>query len=228
MSIFFFTKLQHLIKIKLQSKISDFLHRKTQYQIKKKLNIYSRSLEVCRYLTNPPFWCPETWLGWWTGLEVGSVVFLKSSSMSKTLLSRDLEEVSFMSSSFILFAIMIVFLVIFSPGLKWSRKWNLHGLILNSDWCSINKGSNVLPKHKQAVNNNNNKQLQLLPPTWTCGAARAATAGTRPPPSQASRGCPPAGGDSWGWGWWWCSWSWPWTWCSWSTFLPTNKNECPV
>ena len=77
-------------------------------------------------LTKPAFWWPVTWLGWWTGLaELGRVVFLKSSSISSTLDNRDLEEVSFMSSSFILLAIMMVFLVIFSPGLlMWSNQGN--------------------------------------------------------------------------------------------------------
>ena len=85
-------------------------------------------MSVCHSLTNnnnniylriPGFVCEGvTWLGWWgvLGAILGSVDLLKSSSMSRTLESRDLEEVSLMSSSFIFLAIMIVFLVIFSPG----------------------------------------------------------------------------------------------------------------
>ena len=42
------------------------------------------------HLTKPAFWCPATWLGWWTGaVTVGSVVLRKSSSMSSTFESRD-------------------------------------------------------------------------------------------------------------------------------------------
>ena len=99
-----------------------------------------------------------------------------------------------MSSSFILLAIMIVFLVIFSPGLKWSSKRHRQDVILNFDWWSIKKGSNILPKHKQAVNMTSWRRATH--PTWTSGGARAATAGTPPPPSPASRACRPGGGGS--------------------------------
>ena len=52
--------------------------------------------------------CGKTW--WLSGEG------RKSSSMSRTFARRDLEEFSFMSISFILFWIRMVFLVIFSPG----------------------------------------------------------------------------------------------------------------
>ena len=52
--------------------------------------------------------CGKTW--WLSGEG------RKSSSMSSTFASRDFEEFSFMSISFILFWIRIVFRVIFSPG----------------------------------------------------------------------------------------------------------------
>ena len=52
--------------------------------------------------------CGKTW--WLSGEG------RKSSSMSRTFARRDLEEFSFISISFILFWIRMVFLVIFSPG----------------------------------------------------------------------------------------------------------------
>ena len=99
---------------------------------------------------------------------VGSVVFLKSSSMSKTLLNRDLEEVSFMSSSFILLAIMIVFLVIFSPGLKWWSEKDRLGVILNFGWSLLRKDLtyNILPKHKQAVNMTSSSRASSYLDMW--------------------------------------------------------------
>ena len=63
----------------------------------------------------PGGWVCDGWWGWmweWGSVEDGR----KSSSMSKTLASKDLEDRSFRSNSFILFCIMIVFRVIFSPG----------------------------------------------------------------------------------------------------------------
>ena len=56
----------------------------------------------------------------------GRVDRRKSSSMSRTLESSDLEEVSLMSSSFIFLAIMMVFLVIFSPGRPILRSQGSH------------------------------------------------------------------------------------------------------
>ncbi len=51
---------------------------------------------------------------------------LKSSSMSRTLASSDFEDLSLRSNSFILFCIMIVFLVIFSPGRAMRRNQGIH------------------------------------------------------------------------------------------------------
>ena len=48
--------------------------------------------------------------------EIVRVNYLKSSSMSRTLARSDLEDLACRSSSFILFWIMMVFRVIFSPG----------------------------------------------------------------------------------------------------------------
>jgi len=61
-------------------------------------------------------WVCEGWWGWmWE--ECGNVEEgLKSSSISSTLASRLFDDLSLRSSSFILFCIMMVFLVIFSPG----------------------------------------------------------------------------------------------------------------
>lgn len=69
------------------------------------------------------------WEGWWGWMwdECGNVEEgLKSSSISSTLASRLLEDLSFRSSSFILFCIMIVFLVIFSPGRPIRRAHGIH------------------------------------------------------------------------------------------------------
>lgn len=78
----------------------------------------SLSKLIC--LMNPPLLCCggcawDGWWGWtwlWGSVEDG----LKSSSISSTFASKDLEDFSFKSNSFILFCIMIVFRVIFSPG----------------------------------------------------------------------------------------------------------------
>lgn len=84
------------------------------------------------YLMNPPFFWPACWPGlcegWWgwtwaCGSEEEGT---KSSSMSRTLARRDLEDFSFKSNSFILFCIMIVFLVIFSPGLAIRSTHGIH------------------------------------------------------------------------------------------------------
>lgn len=83
------------------------------------------------HLMNPPFfvglptlltlfWLLVLWCAWiW-------VLGTKSSSMSRTLANRDLEDFSLRSSSFILFCIMMVFLVIFSPGLAILRIQGIH------------------------------------------------------------------------------------------------------
>lgn len=69
------------------------------------------------------------WEGWWGWMweECGNVEEgLKSSSISSTLANRLLEDLSFRSSSFILFCIMMVFRVIFSPGLPILRAQGIH------------------------------------------------------------------------------------------------------
>ena len=83
------------------------------------------------HLMNPPFlvglptlltlfWLLVLWWAWmW-------VLGTKSSSMSRTLANRDLEDFSLRSSSFILFCIMMVFLVIFSPGRAILRTQGIH------------------------------------------------------------------------------------------------------
>ena len=75
------------------------------------------------------FWDGFTWLGWGicaAAVILGKVDLRKSSSISRTLESKDLEEVSLMSSSFIFLAIMMVFLVIFSPGRPILRSQGSH------------------------------------------------------------------------------------------------------
>ena len=52
--------------------------------------------------------------------------YLKSSSMSSTLASRLFDDLSFRSSSFILFCIIMVFLVIFSPGRPMRSAHGIH------------------------------------------------------------------------------------------------------
>jgi len=71
-------------------------------------------------------WVCEGWWGWmW--LECGNVEEgLKSSSMSSTLASRLFDDLSFRSSSFILFCIIMVFLVIFSPGRPMRSAHGIH------------------------------------------------------------------------------------------------------
>ncbi len=88
-----------------------------------------KSYKKCIYLMNPPLFCWGcAWLGWWgcTWLWGSVEEGRKSSSMSRTLASKDLEDFSFRSSSFILFCIIIVFLVIFSPGLDIRRNQGIH------------------------------------------------------------------------------------------------------
>ena len=53
-------------------------------------------------------------------------MYLKSSSMSSTLASRLFDDLSFRSSSFILFCIIMVFLVIFSPGRPMRSAHGIH------------------------------------------------------------------------------------------------------
>ena len=89
------------------------------------------ALVIFSHLMNPPFfvglptlltlfWLLVLWWAWmW-------VLGTKSSSMSRTLANRDLEDFSLRSSSFILFCIMMVFLVIFSPGLAILRTQGIH------------------------------------------------------------------------------------------------------
>ena len=82
------------------------------------------------HLSIPWLFCDGfTWLGWGicaAAVILGKVDLRKSSSISRTLESNDLEEVSLMSSSFIFLAIMMVFLVIFSPGRPILRSQGSH------------------------------------------------------------------------------------------------------
>ena len=82
------------------------------------------------HLSIPWLFCDGfTWLGWGicaAAVILGKVDLRKSSSISRTLESKDLEEVSLMSSSFIFLAIMMVFLVIFSPGRPILRSQGSH------------------------------------------------------------------------------------------------------
>ena len=64
------------------------------------------------------------------------------SSMSRTLASSDLEDISFCSISFIFFCIMIVFLVIFSPGRDILRNQGIHWR--NMTWTWSKGGGSVL------------------------------------------------------------------------------------
>ena len=58
----------------------------------------------------------------------------KSSSISRTLASKDLEEFSFKSISFILFWIRIVFLVIFAPGRDMRKSQGIHWRKRSRTW----------------------------------------------------------------------------------------------
>ena len=80
-----------------------------------------------------------TWLGW---LEWGREEDRKLSSMSRTLASSDLEDISFCSISFIFFCIMIVFRVIFSPGRDILRNQGMYCRNINWTWTSTNQKLN--------------------------------------------------------------------------------------
>ena len=64
-----------------------------------------------------------TWLGW---LEWGILEEWKLSSISRTFAKSDFDDISFCSISFIFFCIMIVFLVIFSPGRDILKNQGIH------------------------------------------------------------------------------------------------------
>ena len=64
---------------------------------------------------------------------------LKSSSMSSTLARRDFELLSLRSSSFILFCIMMVFRVIFSPGLAIRRNQGSHWRNTVRTWVMMSR-----------------------------------------------------------------------------------------
>ena len=73
------------------------------------------------------------WLGW-TDWKYGGGLPRNMSSKSKTLASKDFDDISFCSICFIFFCIIIVFLVIFSPGRDILRNQGIHWRNINWTW----------------------------------------------------------------------------------------------
>ena len=101
---------------------------------------YFWKLNVCPYRVKQPLVrVGIAWLGWYGWTLWGIVDGWKSSSMSRTLASWDLDFNSFLSNSFIFFWTWIVFLVIFSPGRDIRKNQGIHWRKISWTWKSFIK-----------------------------------------------------------------------------------------